>query len=90
MNNSKGIVGLNQMMPVILVLVLAVVIEGLGATVNQRLFNMPGTVTGGDNISRNILGNGSQGFLDASTLLPVTGIVVISLIIIGLVFLFKS
>lgn len=84
---TKGTLGLTQMVPILFIIAFAVIIMGLGGGVNQKFYDM---TAAGDQLTRGAIGNGTQGILDASTLLPTVGILAVAIIIVGLVYLFKS
>lgn len=86
MLRKRGALTLAEMPGAFIILVAGIITVGVAAIVLRNLFN---TQAAGS-ISAQIINNGSQALLDASTLFPVTGIIIVAAVIIGLVFLFRS
>lgn len=84
--NKKGVLTLAEMPGAFVILVSGIITVGIAAVVLRNLFNVQ---TAGSHAAQ-IINNGSQALLDASTLFSVMGIVIVAAVIIGLVFLFRG
>lgn len=87
MTQKKGIADLSGFL---MLLVLVVIIVAMGGAVIGKIGGMNPQLTVTDNLSASVVGNSSIALLNASTMLPVIALVIVSVVIIGLVMLFKT
>ena len=83
MDFRKAQVGINDIVPVVIILGVAGVVSGAGVLVLSKFQTQ--AVTDGENLSYYIIGNGSAGINQLANFYPTIGIVIAAVIIIGLI-----